>query len=331
MPHLRTSALLLLAGVVSLSLYFNSLVLNSMSRQMFHSTSDSNVDSIVDSYKNLRKVESEAESEVESSALPRIAPPVPLLPTGMPTTKLVEIAIIIPYRDREVHLRRFKEYMATYVQEHHIDVNMTIWGIEQHDSNLFNRGWLTNVGITEVMKTLPGVQCIVQHDVDRFPKNYVDYKDCETPIQLSAENDQFNGGLPYDRYAGGVVSLSPKHWKLINGMSNDYHGWGGEDDDLFFRLQANGLLTPSGLLRRPKKGMGQFSEWHDEDHTNRVSPKKQYSTTLQMLKKMSGGSTRWKTDGLNSLKYEICGRPEYENGVHHLFVERPPAAPPVNQ
>ncbi|GMH74833.1 hypothetical protein TrRE_jg9405 [Triparma retinervis] len=196
---------------------------------------DSNVDSNVDSHKNLREVEHDD------------------------GTNLVEVALLIPYRDREVHLRRFKEYMATYMQVHHPGVNVTIWGIEQHDSKPFNRAWLTNVGLTEVMKTLPTVQCIVQHDVDRYPKLYVDYTDCETPIQLSAENDEFNGGIPYREYAGGVVSLSPKHWKLINGMSNEYHGWGGEDDDLHYRLRENGLLAPSGSIRRPKKGMGQFN------------------------------------------------------------------------
>jgi hypothetical protein len=212
------------------------------------------------------------------------------------------------------------------MQVHHPGVNVTIWGIEQHDSKPFNRAWLTNVGLTEVMKTLPTVQCIVQHDVDRYPKLYVDYTDCETPIQLSAENDEFNGGLPYREYAGGVVSLSPKHWKLINGMSNEYHGWGGEDDDLHYRLRENGLLAPSGSIRRPKKGMGQFSEWHDEDHT--VRDKRNKATTWQMLKEMKQGSTRWKTDGLNTLVYKVCGRPERENGVYHFLVERPLQPPP---
>lgn len=30
------------------------------------------------------------------------------------------------------------------------------------------------------------------------------------------------------REVGGVVSLSPTHWRGINGFSNEYDGWGGE-------------------------------------------------------------------------------------------------------
>ena len=41
--------------------------------------------------------------------------------------------------------------------------------------------------------------------------------------------------LPYWRVFGGVSALRTDHFKMINGFSNKFFGWGGEDDDLFSR------------------------------------------------------------------------------------------------
>ncbi|WP_215897521.1 galactosyltransferase-related protein, partial [Acinetobacter baumannii] len=92
--------------------------------------------------------------------------------------------------------------------------------------------------------------CVILHDVDRYPKEDVNYTDCERPIQLSAENDQWKGGVPYRRYTGGVVSAHHKHWVKINGMSNEFTGWGGEDDEFYHRLRRNNLLDPKRHIHR---------------------------------------------------------------------------------
>ena len=39
----------------------------------------------------------------------------------------------------------------------------------------------------------------------------------------------------YTSYMGGVSMLRKEHFEQINGMSNLYWGWGGEDDDLYAR------------------------------------------------------------------------------------------------
>jgi len=34
---------------------------------------------------------------------------------------------------------------------------------------------------------------------------------------------------------GGVSAFTQKHFELVNGFTNECHGWGGEDDDMSFR------------------------------------------------------------------------------------------------
>ena len=45
----------------------------------------------------------------------------------------------------------------------------------------------------------------------------------------------FPFSLPYEQIFGGAASFSREHFKLINGFSNKFWGWGGEDDDLYKR------------------------------------------------------------------------------------------------
>lgn len=49
--------------------------------------------------------------------------------------------------------------------------------------------------------------------------------------------------LIYGNYFGGVTALTKEQFEDINGFSNSFYGWGGEDDDLFHRVTKKGYAV----------------------------------------------------------------------------------------
>ena len=41
--------------------------------------------------------------------------------------------------------------------------------------------------------------------------------------------------VPYESLFGGITAFKNEHFVSMNGYSNAYFGWGGEDDDLYHR------------------------------------------------------------------------------------------------
>ena len=53
---------------------------------------------------------------------------------------------------------------------------------------------------------------------------------------------------------GGAAAMTPEQLTKVNGFSNQYWGWGGEDDDMFKRIDANKFkIIREGFIRKKKK------------------------------------------------------------------------------
>ena len=62
---------------------------------------------------------------------------------------------------------------------------------------------------------------------------------------LAREAAQFDGAVPFPRFCGGALLLSRRLFAAVNGYSNGYWGWGGEDDDFCLRLMREVGPAPS--------------------------------------------------------------------------------------
>lgn len=142
--------------------------------------------------------------------------------------------IIIPYRDREVHINCLLLYLNRYFS--HIPVLV----VEQSDSEKWNKGLLFNAAVREIGREF---DYLILSDVDFVPAKSVDYSPTTVPTLLSTQCSQFGYGQCYPTFFGGVIGLTTDHYTLINGFSNRFRGWGGEDDDLRRRIIAKGI-TP---------------------------------------------------------------------------------------
>ncbi|CAF1216382.1 unnamed protein product [Rotaria sordida] len=144
------------------------------------------------------------------------------------------LALIICYRNREQHLKMFLNNIHPFLQKQKLDY--TIFVVNQHGNDPFNRAALFNVGYLEAMK-LYQYDCFIFHDVDLLPEDLRNiYKCGDQPRHMSVAIDIFKYAIPYSDIFGGVTAFHSSDILGINGHPTVYWGWGGEDDDMYFRV-----------------------------------------------------------------------------------------------
>jgi hypothetical protein len=161
-----------------------------------------------------------------------------------------KLGIIVPYRNRYEQLVQFKTYINEYLKDTGIDYDLII--VEQKDSKPFNRGKLLNIGFEKAIKL--NCDYVVFHDVDMLPVD-VDYSYSKNVYHLAnnfISDDSYNKEI-FDTYFGGVTLFPIESFKKIDGYSNEYWGWGFEDDELFRRCIKYGIDTEKLEIRNRLK------------------------------------------------------------------------------
>tara|TARA_B100000212_G_scaffold191666_1_gene144496 strand:- start:2686 stop:4095 length:1410 start_codon:yes stop_codon:yes gene_type:complete len=162
-----------------------------------------------------------------------------------------KLGIIVPYRNRPKQLNTFTERIASF-----LDIPYELIIVEQADEREFNRGKLLNIGFLKAME----LQCdyVVFHDIDMLPVK-ADYSYSNKPIHLISEFDlpeEVNRQL-FDDYFGGVTLFPSNIFKQINGYTNEYFGWGFEDDNLLLRCKENQIkLDSKKVIQKSRDGIG---------------------------------------------------------------------------
>jgi hypothetical protein len=147
------------------------------------------------------------------------------------------LGIVVPYRNREEHLKEFLPHMHAFLDAAGIDHTIII--AEQADKLPFNRGAMINLGAVAGW-----TECdhFCFHDVDLLPVQ-ADYRAFSQPMRLIMQNlvGDAKTHTHFSHYFGGVTSISKAQMEAINGFSNCYWGWGLEDDNFLFRGLIAGL------------------------------------------------------------------------------------------
>ena len=170
----------------------------------------------------------------------------------------MKLGVIVPYRKRPTHLRQFQESIKEYLKDY--DYELII--VEQADDLPFNRGKLLNIGFKLALRK----QCdyVVFHDVDMLPVD-VDYSFSEVPTHL-ATNFTNDDREIFKTYFGGVTLFPIELFKRINGYSNEYWGWGFEDDDLLLRCTEQKVFTDFELYDVSKESTSGLYLHGDESY-----------------------------------------------------------------
>lgn len=146
-----------------------------------------------------------------------------------------KIAIIIPFRsasknvnlDRELQLSFFLNELIPFLRKQHLIFKIFV--INQSNTDAFNRAKLLNIGILQAHQNFPNFDCFLTHDIDRLPVN----------LNLSYACSDNNQPFHYTSFGGdfgGVGNINFETFSKINGFSNNFYGWGGEDQDIGWRL-----------------------------------------------------------------------------------------------
>lgn len=173
------------------------------------------------------------------------------------------------------------------------NLHYRIFLINQSDSNPFNRAMLFNIGFIEAMKEYNWT-CIIFHDVDLIPEDDRNIYGCTSnPRHMSVAVDKFEYKLPYKLIFGGAVALTPQQFRQLNGFSNMFWGWGGEDDDMAARVQSKGMQI--------ERYSAEIARYRMIKH----QPEKRNKMRWSLLKT---SSKRFATDGLTSVDYKVVER-----------------------
>ena len=204
---------------------------------------------------------------------------------------MYENIILIPYRNRERHLKYFIDNSVPLIEKYLPNTKVVV--IEQEEGKKFNRGCVLNVGFKEYENN---TKYFITHDVDINPeeptlKNYynIDISDNEVLGIYTSVCDTL----------GGIIKISNNNIFKINGFPNDYWGWGAEDKALKNRADVYDIKKITNFVNNVKtRDDMYFKIFNDVNDRKPCIQQQMYMPYNNKLLSIKSG-------GLNNINYKI--------------------------
>lgn len=174
-----------------------------------------------------------------------------------------------------------------------------------HDEEFFNLGRTINIGYDILKDRITDDDIFMFHPVDLMPVD-VDYSVNKTTKLCYREHS------PDGRFYKSIAFKS-SDFKEINGFSNNYWGWGLEDDDLFIRLECKNIdcgVKIDNYIRLSNDGNGKTDSEH---YMPLYQPNHAFLYEMRSSKDCS-------ISGLNNLSYKLISIEKYNN-INKYIIE----------
>jgi len=131
-----------------------------------------------------------------------------------------KLAILIAHRGRRENLSQTLNKLQKYFKTQQPEIDYDIFVVEQFDENLFNKGQIFNAALNHIKDDY---DYVLINDVDIFPV-VADFRYPNVSLFRLTEKNW------------GASLLFMEDIIKVNGFSNNYWGWGYEDNDLEHRF-----------------------------------------------------------------------------------------------
>jgi glycosyl transferase family 7 (putative galactosyltransferase) len=219
---------------------------------------------------------------------------------AMRRVRMRRLNVIIPFRDRYDHLAT----LLPVLKRHLRTIPHRVIVVEQADQKPFNKGKILNAGAV----LAPPCDYYCFHDVDLVPAwapgkadayGYTRSVAHLAARRLGHEGQRSVRSCPY--CLGGVVLFDRATFHAVNGFSNEYWGWGQEDNDLY----ARAVLSGKHVSDRPRR------YWSLPHAAPYRCNHPHWEANCARYERMRRGQADFQHDGLNTLSYTLVSHERY--------------------
>lgn len=224
--------------------------------------------------------------------------------------------IALPFKD-DLPVRRFKSCLDEFLPkfQSYLDGsigkgNYDLIMVEEHspETTTFNLGRTINIAFDVLKSSMEDSDMFMFHPIDILPidTNYAVEKNTKfcmlgyKPFIFHVfKSQKFLDGHYYYKF----LCMKKHDYEKVNGFTNKFVGWGGEDDEFFLRLEINKVELDAAV-----------NEYTRLTHDGSNGPN--YGTHKELvIEEIKKGSY---SSGLSDLKYDLLDISEEMNVIKYL-------------